>query len=307
VAAVLILAACEEPVSVAVAMKQDALAYEDPYLYDYYYVGDLAYAGMAWADEWEEGSVPHSPGDEAPAGAWGFGGLIRALARGETVCPEHVTVTPLMAPGGCAGGATGDVRSGVTVVFSGCPLADGSSVSGRFAVEVRRSAAETACSATTSITVVATGTATDLSLTGPTGVRVVVPEQVDTATATYGYGRAPGPLSIESRGRLEIHDRAGSLIADHGHLGVRRVVASPADGSYALSGNVNVEDNHSSATASLLGTDLTRTGGCCRPTSGTLAVRRTGGSRPGQHGWSFGPVCGQASYDGTPLTLPACR
>src|SRR5205814_10170045 len=42
-----ILAGCEEPVSVAVALMQETLGYEDPYLYDDYYTGDLAYAGLA--------------------------------------------------------------------------------------------------------------------------------------------------------------------------------------------------------------------------------------------------------------------
>src|SRR5215831_13891618 len=88
-----------------------AYTYEDPYLYTYYYPADLTYTGYYAADSWNyglyyaaRGAVPGSV--EAATvinntGRPSLGSTLRALIRGESVCPGQVTVTPKTAPPAC--------------------------------------------------------------------------------------------------------------------------------------------------------------------------------------------------------------
>jgi hypothetical protein len=282
--------------------------YEDPYLYDYYYTADLAYTGYYWSDPWDYGVYVYQNGGEVPGGpTTTFGSVLRMLARGEQVCPGQVTVTPRTAPPACSTGAAGDVRSGATIVFNGCQLAGGTTINGTFDVKAMRSASQASCSSTTSVTLVATNTVTNLSITGPNGARLVIPNQTDSITGTFTYGSTPGTVSDQSSGRLQVYNAAGTLVGDHNYQGTRSIVYTASTRSYAVSGTINVQDQQSDATASIQGTDVTRSTACCRPTGGTIVVNRVGGARPGTHTWNFGASCGQATLDGTTITLPACQ
>ena len=81
---------------------------------------------------------------------------------------------------------------------------------------------------------------------------------------------------------------------------------SLADQSYTVGGMLNLTDKSGGGTATFTGTDISRETACCRPTGGTLAVSRTGGSHSGSHSWTFTSTCGSAMLDGKTVTLPAC-
>jgi hypothetical protein len=280
--------------------------YEDPYLYDYYYTADLAYTGYYWADPWDYGVYVYQ-GEEPTGQAPSFGSVLRMLARGEQVCPGQVTVTPRTAPPACSTGGAAEVRSGATITFNNCQLAGGTTINGTFDVRAMRSASQASCSSTTSVTLVATNTVTNLTLTGPNGARLVIPNQTDSITGTFTYGSTPGTVSDQTSGRLQVYNAAGTLVGDHNFQGTRSIVYTAATRSYAVSGTVNVQDQQSTATASIVGTDVTRSTACCRPTGGMIVVNRVGGTRAGTHTWNFGPSCGQATLDGTTITLQACQ
>jgi hypothetical protein len=53
-------------------------------------------------------------------------------------------------------------------------------------------------------------------------------------------------------------------------------------------------------------TNIARGTSCCRPTGGTVAISRTGGSHSGSHTWTFTLTCGSAMLDNKTVTLPAC-
>src|SRR5450631_4461484 len=116
-----------------------AYTYEDPYLYSYYYPADLAYTGYYGADSWNYAVYYSSPG--LPAGSAAatvidnsgrpsLGSTLRALIRGESVCPGQVTVTPKTAPPACTGSAQASVKNGITAVFAGCQLTGGGKLDG---------------------------------------------------------------------------------------------------------------------------------------------------------------------------------
>ena len=128
------------------------------YLYYGYYPADVYYSGYAWTGGgfyYLEYSRPDSTGSagstgtgtgaraaraRAPAAAVAgpttaagdmtMGDVLRAMARGESVCPNQVTITPKMTPDACATDGTGMSRGGVTLVFNGCQIPSGSRFDG---------------------------------------------------------------------------------------------------------------------------------------------------------------------------------
>ncbi len=232
--------------------------------------------------------------------------MVRALARGEAVCPGQVTVTPRMSAPACTAADVTEIRSGATIVFSGCQTANGGRIDGTIDVESQRTASETACGPNTRITLMSTTRMTNLSYTGPDGRRLLIPNQQDTGNNSYSYGQLPAMVSFNSSGRVQIFDAGGTMRSDHNHNGTRNLSYSSANRSYTVSGTVNVQDVTTGSSASMMTSGITRTSDCCHPTGGTLTVSRTGGNNPGTHTWQFGPACGAVSFDGTSITAPEC-
>ena len=281
-------------------------AYEYTYPYTYYYPSDLAYSSYYWTDayvydDWYFQVVGGNGNRRAS-----IGNVIRALARGESVCPGRVNVTPRTSAPACEAAGTTEVRSGVTMTFSDCETTDGSRIDGTVDVTSTRSANEAVCSANTTITLAHTTTITNLSVRGPNGGRLVIPNQTDTGTNSYTYGQLPTMLAINSSGRFQVYAADGTLQADQTHNGTRNLTYTAANRSYSVSGTINTMDARDGSTATIMSTNVTRTMDCCYPTAGSVTVNRTGGNSPGQHTWTFGPGCAQAAYDGTAITPPAC-
>jgi hypothetical protein len=312
--------------------------YEDAYLYDSYYPADVAYAGYYWADAWDYSTfygylyggnggttgtagttgTTGTAGNTGTAGTGGTGGTtanssntgrlgivgaIEALARGETVCPGQVTVTEKKAAPACD--ANGDeVRNGVNIAFNNCQVSGGT-INGSLDVISNRAASEQTCSATTIITLGHTSTITNLSFTLANGAKLVIPTQTNTGETKYGFGQAPTTTKITTNGELQIFNSAGSMLSDHTFMGDNTFTFS-GNQSYSISGTTNVQEKNGNGTATITKSGLTRSGGCCRPTGGSVSVNRTGGIAPGQHDWSFGPSCGTVTRDGTTATMPEC-
>lgn len=281
-------------------------AYEYYYPYTYYYPANLSYSSMYWSDDYLYSDWYYAQSGSSETSRLGVGSFLRALARGEAVCPGQVTITPRMAPPPCLSPDTTSVRSGATIVFSGCQTAGGGRIDGTIDVQANRSASEQTCSSNTRITMSHTTTITDLTFTGPGGGRLVIPTQTDTGTNTYNYGELPAMVGVTSMGRLQVYAANGSLTADHSHNGTRNITYQASNKTYTVSGMINTQDARAGASASLVGSNITRTTDCCHPTSGRLVVTRTGGTNPGEHTWMFGATCGQMSLDGAEVTPPAC-
>ena len=290
--------------------------YVDPYYYDYYYPYayyypvDLSYSSVYYTDAWlySDWYYAEAPQTIAQDNTWsGVGSFIRALARGESICPGQVTITPKMSPPACQMGDTTSVRSGANLVFNGCKTPNGGTLEGTIDITANRTATEQVCSASTKITLSHTTTITNFSYTAPNGSRLVIPTQTDTGTNTYTYGETPTRFSFESTGRLQLYAASGGALgADLTHNGARTVSYSSANKSYSVSGIAAVEEARSGGRATLAGDQLTRVTDCCAPVSGMLRVSRTGGTNPGEHTWSFGPACGQTTLDGTAREQPIC-
>jgi Tfp pilus assembly protein FimT len=280
-------------------------AYEYYYPYAYYYPADLMYSSYYWTDDWYYSDWYYSFAQTVgPRRA--IGDMIRALARGEAVCPGQVTVTPRMATPACDNPDVEEIRSGVTIEFTGCQTANGGTITGTIDVQTERMASEATCGPNTRISLSHTTRMTNLSFTGPDGRRLLVPNQTDTGNNTYNYGQLPAMVSFNSSGRIQVFDAGGTLRTDHNHNGTRSLSFSSANRSYTVSGTVNTQDVATGASASMMTTGLTRTSDCCHPTGGTLTVNRTGGTSPGTHTWQFGPTCGGVTFDGTAITAPEC-
>jgi Tfp pilus assembly protein FimT len=279
-------------------------AYEYYYPSTYYYPADLMYSSYYWTDDWYYSDWYYSFAQTVgPRRA--IGDMIRALARGEAVCPGQVTVTPRTSPAACDSDV-GQVRSGVTIEFAGCQTANGGTITGTIDVQTERMASEASCGPNTRITLSHTTRMTSLTFTGPDGRRLVVPNQTDTGNNTYTYGQLPAMVSMNSSGRIQVFDAGGTMRTDQNHNGTRTLSFSSANRSYTVSGTVNTQDVATGASASMMSTGVTRTSDCCHPTGGMLTVNRTGGTSPGTHTWQFGPACGGVTFDGTAITAPEC-
>jgi hypothetical protein len=277
-------------------------AYENAYLYDGYYPADVAYASTYWADSWDLGGFYYlGTGGQVRAG---LPGAIRALARGEQICPGQVTVMEKTAAPACAGSVATQVRNGVTIQFNNCNAAGGT-INGTIDVQSQRSASEQTCGATTIINLGHTSTFTNLSFTGADGAKIVIPNQTNTGNTNYTFGQNPTMTTIMSNGELQIFNNGGTMLSDHTFMGDNTFTFSGTQ-SYSVSGTTTIQEKNGGATATLTRTGLTRSAGCCRPTSGSMTINRMGGLFPGQADWSFGPSCGQVERNGASTTMPSC-
>jgi hypothetical protein len=301
-------------------------SYYDPYYYYSYYPADVYYSGYYWADPYSAyyfpaigatGTVISGDAGATDAGATdgghsggisGFltvGDVVRALAQGQAVCPNHVTITPKTGTAVCPSGGASTVNNGVTLVFNSCTLSDGGKLDGTFDVTATRSASDTACNANTTVTVAISSTVTNLTYVGPGGRKLAIPTLTGTSSFTYKIGQAPTSTALNLSGHLQVFGSNGATLLDNTFTGTAMV--SPQDKTgYALDGSLTLQDQLvSGASTTITSTGLTRTTDCCRPTAGSITVTRTGAANAGTHTWTFGPTCGAATFDNSKVTLPA--
>ena len=317
------------------------VAYEDDYAGDYYYPADVAYSGVyagGWGYYGIYAATPAQPAALRDGGVIKFDGgsisvdgghvvvsvdaghaadggrvsgsttvraavgqAIREAALGGVVCAGQATITPKSGTTIC-----GVSASGVNIVFNGCQLSGGGTVDGTVDVQITRAASDTTCGSATTITLGYTSTITNLTYTGTGGAKIVIPNEMSTSTLTYAFGKAPTTASIQTNGEIQRFASGGSMTSDRTYTGTYDISSiSLADQSYTVGGMLNVTDN-SGGTATFTGTNISRESACCRPTGGTLAVSRMGGSHSGSHTWTFTSTCGSAMLDGKTVTLPAC-
>jgi hypothetical protein len=282
--------------------------YYDPYLYSYYYPADLAYSTYYWTDSWVYTDVYYAQKEQQAAPTHlTVGNAIRALARGDnSICPGQVTVTPKMAVSPCSNNDQ-MVRSGVTIIFTGCQLSGGGVVDGMIDTTAMQNASDPNCGDGTMITLTHTTTITNLSYRGMNGQRLVIPNQTDTGTNTFTFGQTPDMVSINSTGRFQFYDNSNKLVHDQNFNGTRSFKFAGSQQSYTIDGLINMKDNTSTTTSTITASGLTRTNDCCYPTGGNLNIARMTGSSTDQHSFAFGPSCGQVNQDGTATTLAACQ
>jgi hypothetical protein len=301
----------------AAAVATDT-AYEDSYATAYTYPADVAYSGVYAGGGFGYGIYLATPGGALPA-AKTDGGLtgsgvrlavgqaISTLANGGTICPGQATMTTQTGAPACATAGTSSARTGLNIVFTGCQLPGGGTVDGTADVKLTRTASDTSCNAATTIALGYTETLTNLTYTGTAGAKLVIPSDTSTATLNFPLGSTPGTVTIAGSGELQIIAADGSTTSDRTFTGSQTFSSiSTTDQSYTVGGMLTVQDKTGGASATMTGTGLAHTTSCCRPTGGTLAVNRTGGTAPGQHTWTFTPTCGSATLDGRTVTLPSC-
>jgi hypothetical protein len=236
------------------------------------------------------------------------GDAVRALARGESVCPGQINVTPKTAPPACTGAGKTASRAGVTIVFSNCQTPGGPMLNGTIDVTSSRIASQAACGTNTTITLSHTTTITNLSYTNAAGARLVIPSQTGTGMTTYRFGQTPPTVALTFTGQLQTFP-AGATAAssDHNYTSSLTYTFGGAMTGYTVDGGVTAIDNLATGSgATLTVTGLKRVTTCCRPVGGSVSIVQSGPTGPGNHVVGFGPSCGQATVDGAAATLPAC-
>jgi hypothetical protein len=233
------------------------------------------------------------------------GDVVRALARGESVCPRQLTVTPKTGAAACAGGST---RAGVTIVFTSCQTPGGATLDGTIDVSSTRTGSTTGCASTTTITLSHTTTITNLSYTNAAGARLVIPSQTSMGTTTYAFGTTPPTVALNFTGQLQTFGNGGgTMTSDHNYTGNLTFTFGGSNTGYQTDGGVTIMDNRAAGSGSTVTvTGLKRVTSCCRPVGGTISLSQNGPTGPGSHVWGFGPMCGQATVDGSGAMLPAC-
>jgi hypothetical protein len=278
-------------------------AYDDAYLYSGYYPADVAYASSYWAYPYSYGGFYYAGAAATTTAGSGLAAAIRALARGEQVCPGQVTVSEKTATLACVtvGSAA---RAGATLTFNNCN-ASGGTINGSIDITGTATASDQSCGAATTISVSHTSTFTNVSFTTADGRKLLIPNQTNTGMTSFTFGQNPTMTTISANGELQLFDSSGTMQSDLTYMGDNTFTFSGTQ-SYSVSGTTTVSEKNGNATATINRQNLTRSGGCCRPTSGTISVDRTGGIAPGQAEWSFGPSCGQVERNGTTATMPSC-
>jgi hypothetical protein len=273
----------------------------DPYVYYSYTPAEVYYSSYYWADPYYFYYLDGSP---APSGQ-SLGEILRALARGQSVCPGRVTVTPHMITNPCPANGSDNIRGGVSLAFSDCELPNGGVLGGSIEVQTTRTT-DDECSAHTTITIMHTVTITDLSYTTPSGRRLAIPNQTATGTTSYPIGKPPSTAAATLDGRMQVYGLDGALATDRVYTGDLTVTPSPDRSSFLVDGTMNLDDADGTGSTALTVTNLTRAGDCCIPLSGTISATRTGQGSFGLHVWSFDAACNGASFDGRAVTMGRC-
>jgi hypothetical protein len=312
----------------------------DPYVYTAYYPADVAYSSVYWTSDWAYAGlyatypavvtttdggttttvIPIDAGTKIDAGSTSDAGapsggtittagdVIRALARGEAVCPGQITVTPKTAPPPCTGWPKTTTRAGVTIVFNGCQTPGGATLNGMIDVTSTKTASSATCQAATSITLSHTTTVTNLSYTNSSGGRLIIPSQTGSGMTTYTFNETPASVALSFKGELQLYpDGSTTINSDQNYMGNLTFTFGGSSASYTVNGGLTVTDNITAGVgATLTLTGLERVTTCCRPVGGTINIVQTSSTGPGNHLLTFGPSCGEAMIDGTTATLPTC-
>jgi hypothetical protein len=317
----------------------------DPWVYTAYYPADVAYSSVYWTSDWayaglyatyptavvsnsdggttttvvtkdagtttttDAGTTTTTDAGTTTGGVLTTAGdAIRALARGESVCPGQITVTPKTAPPPCTGWPKTSTRAGVTIVFNGCQTAGGATLNGMVDVTSTKTASSATCQSATSITLSHTTTITNLSYTNASGGHLMIPSQTGSGQTTYTFGETPASVALSFKGQLQITNAGSSTVtSDHNYNGNLTFSFGGSSTSYNVNGGLTATDNLSAGVgATLTITGLERVTSCCRPVGGSINIVQTSSTGPGNHLVTFGPSCGEAMLDGTTATLPAC-
>jgi hypothetical protein len=272
----------------------------DPYLYYVYIPGDMAVAGIYWANDWTFANLYVPPATTVTTVA----DAVRALAAGQTVCGSSAVVTRRTRTPACTGGPT-QSAGGATIVFNNCKTAGGGTINGTVDISSSATASSAACTGTTMITLSHTTTITNLSYVGPNGNKAVIPQQTDTGTNTFTFGSVPASVTVSTMGQLQTFASDGTALSDTSFTGMPTVSFGGSTSSYTLDGSFTTTDNLVSgggATYALSG--LTRVNTCCRPVAGTVQVSRNSGV---SNTYTFGPTCGDVTLNGSLVaSIPAC-
>src|SRR4029077_18407770 len=133
--------------------------------------------------------------------------------------PSQATITPKMSADACATDGTGMSRSGVTIVFNGCQVANGSRFDGTIDVQATRTLSDPACGAGTMVTFMHTTTITNLTRTLASGAKIIIPNSSGTATTNYIAGQLPSSSAFTLLQFMQIMGLTGRLAADRSYSG----------------------------------------------------------------------------------------
>jgi hypothetical protein len=293
-------------------------AYYDPYVHYSYYPAEIYYSTFYWSDPYyfyylDQGYASRATTVTADAGSTpnllgrpAVGDALRALARGQDVCPSHVLIAPRMVPNPCPANASDMIRGGVEISFWDCSLPDGGTLNGDVEVETTRETADESCSSSTMVTITHTATVTNLSYSSPSGRRLVIPNQTATGSNTYVISQPPEVATAMLDGRMQLFGVDGALVTDRSYTGYVAVTPARDRLSYVIDATLTLSDADSSGTTDLTAMGLTRTSDCCHPTGGTLSATRSGERAFNLHVWSFNSSCSGASFDDRAITQGAC-
>ena len=90
---------------------------------------------------------------------------------------------------------------------------------------------------------------------------------------------------------------------------VGSAAVTPGSGQRTIDGTLTVEHLLAKYTAVITATNLVRSETCCKPISGSVTIARAAfadGGASSTETLSFGPMCGQIDFEGTPLQIAEC-
>jgi hypothetical protein len=278
------------------------------YAYGYYYPSDMMYAMPVYTDYWYGYPYSLRGGGSILKGSTTNsllpGEALRELGTGESLCPGQVTQTIESIDAVCDVGGEGTLPIRAEVVFDGCELVDGGILDGSILVEATQTFSDMLCDTNTVVEVDFSSTVTDLSYTSTTGVQLVLPSLTIIGSYTRTIGGPPSSMTASMDGRIERYSPDGDPIMLATVRGTQTLTPLLlANTGFSAEGTMTLQDTIGGRTIVASGTELTRSDGCCRPTSGTLQINGTGSSNAL---WSFGPECGDVSLNGNPVTVDEC-
>jgi hypothetical protein len=282
--------------------SDESYAY-DPYgYYDYYYPASYAYVDpyymYGYPGVYYALLAPPKAATTASLPAL----ALRDLALGQGICPGQVTVTSERTSAPCDTGQGETIPLSNSIQLNGCELSGGGKLDGSVQIAAAQTLSDMNCDAGTSIEVSYTSTTMDLVYTAPSGARIELPLVTRTGSFTRPLDSPPSLLTINSQGRIERYDAKGNARSKTTFSGMQTLTMLGANGGFRVDGTLTLQDELENRSSNVTSVGLTRTEGCCYPTSGSMDVARSEGAER----WSFGPGCGDVSVNGHEVTPAEC-
>jgi hypothetical protein len=209
-------------------------------------------------------------------------------------------------------GVNGMYPGGATIAFNQCVLRNGATIDGSIVIdETRALASGQMCGASAVFDDTRSVTIAKLSFTAKDKAALVYSNVSVSALDERALNARPTSVTTKVSGERSFTDSTGMVKRDHTVDSMLSIVrtdkTATAPASTTFNGTSTVTDKVANTSYAVDLKDVEKVRSCCRPIAGTITVTHTPASGAATTNTvAFGPMCGDVTVDGKPVTGGEC-